>query len=160
LRDDRLGGVLNSFIVLLAKDIFTSVGVVEETGIGGWTVAQLHAEFILEGFTENVSGRMPETFLTFGLIESKELDVGITFERSSSVPLHPAFTDSLGSGLWVNEAFVESGDAAIGVAHFANNNLFSELLGDHSGHVIRAGLESVTLLSVAVGQGNHDFLGG
>lgn len=56
MRDHRLGGVFNSFIVLLAEDIFTSVRVVEETGIGGRTVAQLHAEFILEGFTQNVSG--------------------------------------------------------------------------------------------------------
>jgi len=55
LGHDSLGGILNSLVVGLFEKILTSVRVVEETCVGGRTVTQLHAKFLLEGFAEHVS---------------------------------------------------------------------------------------------------------
>jgi len=54
LLGDSLGSILNRLVILVSEDIFTGVGIVEETGVGGWTVTELHSKFLLQSFTQHV----------------------------------------------------------------------------------------------------------
>jgi hypothetical protein len=69
-------------------------------------MAKLYAKFLFEGLTEDVSGRVPESFLSLGSVEIEKLNLAVTFKGPGGVPLHPAlaFTTSISFG--VDEAIV------------------------------------------------------
>jgi hypothetical protein len=72
--------------------IFAGIGVVEETRVGGRTVAQLNTEFLFKSLTEYVSARVPESIATFGVFKSEKLDLAAAFQRSGGIPFHPSFS--------------------------------------------------------------------
>jgi hypothetical protein len=140
--------------------IFSAVRIIEEAWVSGWSVAQLHSEFLLEGLPQNMSRWVPESLTTLWLLKRQQLQLTIAFERSSCIPLHPAVPFVLCSSLRINEAIVESSDTAFGEANFRYDNLFSELLGNLFCNIDWWSLKCFPFFSVAIGQSNCNLTRG
>lgn len=118
---------------------------------------QVHTEFEFEGFSEDVSARMPETLSTLIIIELEKLDLAIAFQRARRIVLHPAITNFALFFLRVLQVTIESSHAFAGVSHRGHNNLLGQLVRDHLGNVQRRRLEAHALFLITVRESNRDW---
>lgn len=91
----------------------------------------MRAKLSLDGFAENVSGRVPEGVLAFWGFEIAKLQLAIGLERTHQIP-----------GFAVDQR---------------DHHARGETLGDTGGDIERRGLASDTLHNVAVGQSYLDW---
>jgi hypothetical protein len=123
-------------------------------------VAKLHSKFLFEGLAEDVSGRVPESFLSLRSVEIEKLNLAVAFKGPGGIPLHPALVLRAAFNFGVDEAIVEGGNTSLRIAHLADNNLLSELLRNHFSDIKGWGLERFSLLHVTVRKSNSDLLNG
>ena len=140
--------------------IFARVGVVEEAVSRGRTVGQVHSKLELEGLSEHVGTRVPESFSAGVVTELEKPNFAVTLQRARCVIIHPAFSLFALLLFWVLKTFVKGSNAAIWVAHLGHDDLLCELTGDHLGHVERCRLKRGALLGLSVGQGHSNWLFG
>ena len=91
-------------------------------------MCQMHTELKLECFTKDMGAGMPESLFTFSIIELVKFDLAIAFQRARCIVFHPSLTNVALLFLWVLKRVIKSSDAAIWVAYFGNDDLFSELV--------------------------------
>ena len=91
------------------EDVWPSVGIVEESCVGWWTVAKLHSIFVLESFTEDVSAGVPKSLSAFAILKFEQFEIAATLQRAVHVPEEPLvlFVNSFFC-FWVQKAFIKS----------------------------------------------------
>ena len=106
-----------------------------------------------------MSTGVPEALASLWVFKLVQLEFTIAFQRARCVVLHPVLSNVAAFlFLRVLKLIVERGDAAFGVSHLRDDNLFSELTGDLLCDVQGRRHEGGSLLLVAILQGDCDFL--
>ena len=138
--------------------IGSRVRVIEEAIGRRGSVRQVHTKFELEGFSEDVSARVPETLSTLIVFKLEKLDFTIAFQRARRIVLHPAVTNFALFFFRILQVTIESSHAVAGVSHCGHNNLLGQLVRDHLGNIQRRRLEAYALFLIAVRESNRDWL--
>lgn len=118
----------------------------------------MHSKLELEGFSEHVGARMPESLSSSVVTELEKLDLAVTLQRARCVIIHPAFAFFTFFLLRVLEALIEGSDTALRVTNLGDDDLLGELARDHFGDVDGARLKGSSLLGISVGKSDRDGL--